>query len=81
MVKTPPLRPISWLFSLQSSRKVVFLQDKFVTANGPDTKTQRTPAGAHTTGLQGSCPPRVSPLLPRLMSGELKINEVEPQLL
>ena len=30
---------------------------------------------------RGAVPPRVSPLLPRLMSGELKINEVEPQLL
>ena len=30
---------------------------------------------------RGAVPPRVSPLRPRLMSGELKINEVEPQLL
>ena len=46
MVKTPPLRPISWLFSLQNSGKVVFLQDKFVTANEQAAKTHRTPAGA-----------------------------------
>jgi len=33
------------LFSLQSSGKIVFLQNKWITANEQDAKTQRTTAG------------------------------------